>query len=122
MLSVNLRDLLLPIAEFRSDGMVRFGERDWQPFEVRRNEAMRIWPERTLTTSAAVKTAIVWLANELKKPGGTNIPKPKWRENVCKKFRVSQRQFNERVWPQAIARAGVEDKASHPGRKKNRNG
>jgi hypothetical protein len=121
MLSVNWRDLLLPIAEFRSDGMVKFKKSKWQPFEVRRDTVLRVWPERTVTTSAAVKTAIDWLANALKKPGGTDIPKPEWREDVCKKFRVSQRQFNGRIWPEAIERAGVEDKASRRGPKKKSN-
>ena len=41
MLSVDWRALLMPSAQFRADGMVKFHKASWQPFEVRRDAVLR---------------------------------------------------------------------------------
>ena len=117
ILSVNWRDLLLPTAQFRMDGMVKFSKTRWQPFEVRRNEVLRYWPDRRASTSAEERRCLKWLIADLKARGIANVTKKERREHAIKEFGVSRRGF-DRIWPEAAREAGFEEKASRPGRKK----
>jgi len=118
ILSVNWRDLLLPTAQFRANGMVKFRKARWQPFEVRRDAVLRIfWPGGWVSRSAAQqKRCLTWLVDDLK-ARGTDISKVERRKYAVEKFRVSIRGF-DRIWAQAIIDAGVQEKASRPGAKK----
>src|SRR5262249_47209231 len=81
----------------------------------RRDQALRLWPAKS--SAAAETRAITFLASRLKT--NPNMRRDDaWR--ACHtKFRLSERGFRQRVWPQARQTAGLEPTAP-PGRKATR--
>jgi hypothetical protein len=81
---------------------------------------LRIWPQRgRASTAAAENRCLVWLIEDLKSRG-SDIPKGERRQYAIENFGVSGQGFDHRIWPTAIEQAGIKEKASHAGRKKNR--
>jgi hypothetical protein len=103
-----------------TDGAVRFRyfpKVRWYGFDVLREQVLRIWPAQRRSTTAAERKALDWLVRDLKDRGTDAVSKSERRKIAISKFGISERAFDDRIWPEAIRTAGL-DKASNPGRKR----
>jgi hypothetical protein len=105
-------------ALIRASGKANFyGDRtpDY-PFEVLRENVLRIWPNNQRWSALNENRALQWLVSDLKNRGVQQVTKSERRDFAVKEFRISKRRFDNMVWPDAIRQTGLGE-ASKAGRK-----
>jgi hypothetical protein len=105
-------------ARIRVNGTANFygaGTPDY-PFEVLRENLLRIWPNKQHSSALNENKALQWLVSDFKDRGVKAISKSERRDHAVKEFGISESGFNRRVWPRAIDQTGL-GAASKAGRK-----